>query len=210
VESRPVPPGAAGRSSCSLFTAWFPGGATISHPYTSSSPAPRGTGLGPLNHPAPSLSQNEYGALSWSTPAQCRAMCPLSVIPNRHLFAPFNVSRNVACRVAKPIGPLQRWLFRDSTPSRSASSACNRQARYHCTSPPFVPTHQAHYCQCTCKTRCQAASRKCAPLGILAPGSCMIDWIRHLFPEKFGNDHRSCYTAKNVKILHLVCCNTKC
>ena len=41
---------------CSLLAAWFPGGATLSHPYDSLFPAPRRTGLGVLHHPAPSLS----------------------------------------------------------------------------------------------------------------------------------------------------------
>ena len=44
------------RSWCSLFAAWFPGGATISLPCDGSFPAPRRTGLGVLHHPAPSLS----------------------------------------------------------------------------------------------------------------------------------------------------------
>jgi hypothetical protein len=64
LESKPGPCRRLGRSWCSQFAAWFPGGATISLPCDGSAPAPRRTGLGVLHHPAPSLSLPRWNGVN--------------------------------------------------------------------------------------------------------------------------------------------------
>ena len=52
LSSRLGTPDATGRCLCSLLSAWFPGGATISRPYVSCTPAPHRTGQADFPHPA--------------------------------------------------------------------------------------------------------------------------------------------------------------
>jgi len=59
MSSRLGSPDATGRCSCSLFAAWFPGGATISRPYISCTPAPLRTVLALLTHTAPHMVLHE-------------------------------------------------------------------------------------------------------------------------------------------------------
>jgi len=51
LSSRLGTPVAAGQRLCSRFATWFPGGATISRPYFSCTPAPHRTGQAVFPHP---------------------------------------------------------------------------------------------------------------------------------------------------------------
>jgi hypothetical protein len=98
VSSRLGSPDATGRCSCSLFAAWFPGGATISRPYISCTPAPLRTVLALLTHTAPHMVLHEelyalsslHDAVLLSPLLRCweRTVCPHAAQPCVASFPP--------------------------------------------------------------------------------------------------------------------------